>query len=470
MPTEPTVLVIEDDAETRRLMRRVLEEAAFAVVTEPSGERGLAHLAAHPVDCVLVDYRLLDMDGLNCLREIRGSHPQMPTIMVTGAGSQEVAVEAMKLGATDYVVKHRAYLRTVPGIVRAALGRSRLRGAADDGRRAERSTPAAADDVRTRYRTHGIIGGSQAMAGVVWSADRVARSNVSVLVEGETGTGKELLARAIHAESARAAQPFLAQNCAAIPETLLESELFGHVRGAFTGAERARPGLFVEADGGTLFLDEVGEMSAAMQAMLLRVLQDGVVRPVGGSTERRVDVRVIAATNRSLEAAGRRGTFRSDLLYRLRGFTIRLPPLRERREDVPLLAEHFLARWAALEGVAVPGFDARALVCLGSYAWPGNVRELEHEVHRLVLCSDGGRRITSDLLSPDILTAAPEADERPLREIVQEVETATIEERLRRHRYHRTRTAQSLGVTREWLWAKMRKLGLAGRDPSTDGE
>jgi len=289
-----------------------------------------------------------------------------------------------------------------------------------------------------------------------------------VLVEGETGTGKELLARAIHAESARAAQPFLAQNCAAIPETLLESELFGHVRGAFTGAERARPGLFVEADGGTLFLDEVGEMSAAMQAMLLRVLQDGVVRPVGGSTERRVDVRVIAATNRSLETAERRGTFRSDLLYRLRGFTIRLPPLRERREDVPLLAEHFLARWAALEGVAVPGFDARALACLGSYAWPGNVRELEHEVHRLVLCSDGGRRITSDLLSPDILTAAPEADERPLREIVQEVETATIEERLRRHRYHRTRTARSLGVTREWLWAKMRKLGLAGRDPSTD--
>jgi DNA-binding NtrC family response regulator len=465
MPADATVLVIEDDAETRRLMRRVLEEAAFAVVTEPSGERGLAYLAAHPVDCALVDYRLLDMDGLSCLREIRGSHPQLPTIMVTGAGSQEIAVEAMKLGAADYVVKHRAYLRTVPGIVRAALGRSRLRGAADDGRRAERAVPAAADDVRARYRHHGIIGDSQAMARVVWNADRVARSNVSVLLEGATGTGKELLARAIHAESLRATQPFLAQNCAAIPDTLLETELVGHGRGAFTGAERARPGLFVDADGGTLVLDEVGEMSAAMQAMLLRVLQDGVVRPVGGSTERRVDVRVVAATNRNLEAAERRGAFRSDLLYRLRGFTIRLPSLRERREDVPHLADHFLARWAALEGVSAPGFDARALACLASYAWPGNVRELEHEIHRLVLCSDDGRRITPELLSPDILTGAPEVDERPLREIVQEVEAATIEERLRRHRYHRTRTAHSLGVTREWLWAKMRKLGLAGRDP-----
>jgi DNA-binding NtrC family response regulator len=468
MATEPVVLVIEDDAETRRLMRRVLEEAAFAVVTEPSGQRGLAYLAAHPVDCALVDYRLLDMDGLDCLREIRGTHPQLPTIMVTGAGSQEIAVEAMKLGATDYVVKHRAYLRTVPGVVRAALGRSRLREAADDGRRAERPAPTAPDEVRARYRRHGIIGDSQVLARVVWSADRVARSNVSVLLEGETGTGKELLARAIHAESTRGALPFLAQNCAAIPETLLESELFGHVRGAFTGAERSRPGLFVEADGGTLLLDEVGEMSPAMQAMLLRVLQDGVVRPVGGSSERRVDVRVIAATNRDLEAAERRGAFRSDLLYRLRGFTIRLPALRERREDVPMLAEHFLGRWAALENTTAPAFEPRALAALASYAWPGNVRELEHEIHRLVLCADGAGRITPALLAPGILTAVPTADERPLREIVQEVEAATIEARLRRHRYHRGRTARSLGVTREWLWAKMRRLGLGGRTPGRD--
>jgi len=470
MPTDPTVLVIDDDAETRRLMRRVLEDAAFDVATEPSAERGLSFLASHAVACVLIDYRLLDMDGLSCLREIRGAHPQLPAIMVTGAGSQEVAVEAMKLGANDYVVKHRAYLRTVPGIVRAALGRHRLRDGATGAARAERQTPPAPDDVRARYRHRGIIGDSDALARVVWSADRVARSNVSVLLEGETGTGKELLARAIHAESPRAGQPFLAQNCAALPETLLESELFGHVRGAFTGADRARAGLLVDADGGTLFLDEVGEMSAAMQAMLLRVLQDGIVRPVGGSTERRVDVRVVAATNRSLEAAERRGTFRSDLLYRLRGFVIRLPPLRERRDDVPVLAEHFLERWTAIEGVAVPGFDPGTLACLASYAWPGNVRELEHEVHRLVLCTDPGRVIPPDLLPPDILTATAPEDERPLRDIVREVETATIEARLRRYRYHRGRTARSLGVTREWLWAKMRKLGLDGRGPEQDGD
>jgi DNA-binding NtrC family response regulator len=470
MPTEPTVLVIEDDAETRRLMRRVLEEAAFTVVTEASAERGLAHLAAQGADCVLVDYRLLDMDGLTCVREIRGARPELPIIMVTGAGSQEVAVEAMKLGASDYVVKHRAYLRTVPGIVRAALGRSRLGDGPGDGRRAGRPVPAAAADVRVRYRAHGIIGDSEALARVVWSADRVARSKVGVLLEGETGTGKELLARAIHAESARAGEPFLAQNCAALPETLLESELFGHVRGAFTGAERSRPGLFVEADRGTLFLDEVGEMSPAMQAMLLRVLQDGIVRPVGGSATRRVDVRVIAATNRDLEAAERRGAFRSDLLYRLRGFTIRLPPLRERREDVPVLARHFLARWAASEAVTIGDLAPRTLACLASYAWPGNVRELEHEIHRLVLCADGERPIGPDLLPPEILGTTPGDGERPLREIVREVEAATIESRLRRYRYHRGRTARSLGVTREWLWAKMRKLGLGARDPGADDD
>src|SRR5688572_27449144 len=468
MPTDPSVLVIEDDAETRRLMRRVLEDAGFEVVTEASGQRGLACLAHQPVDCVLVDYRLLDMDGLSCLREIRAGHPHLPAIMVTGAGSQEVAVEAMKLGATDYVVKHRAYLRTVPGIVRAALGRSRLREGHAERARGGRATPAAADEVRERYRRRGIIGDSEALARVVWNADRVARSSVSVLIEGETGTGKELLAQAIHAESPRAGGPFRAQNCAALPESLLESELFGHVRGAFTGAERARPGLFVEADGGTLFLDEVEEMSPAMQAMLLRVLQDGVVRPIGGGAERHVDVRVVAATNRSLEAAERRGAFRSDLLYRLRGFVIRLPPLRERREDVAPLAARFLARWTAIEGVATGGFDPRTLACLASYSWPGNVRELEHEIHRLVLCTDPGRRITPDLLPPEILMAAPQGDDRPLREIVREVEAATIEARLRRHRYHRARTARSLGVTREWLWAKMRKLGLGGRGPDAD--
>ena len=469
MANGPTVLVIEDDAETRRLTRRVLEDAGFAVVAEPSADRALAHLGAHAVDCVLVDYRLLDMDGLTCLREIRRHHPALPTVMVTGAGSQEIAVEAMKLGATDYVVKHRAYLRHVPGVLRAALGRTQLRDTAERSARAP--SPAVDDDLRARYRRRGIIGDSEALARVVWSADRVARSSASVLIDGETGTGKELLARAIHAESPRAAAPFRAQNCAALADTLLESELFGHVRGAFTGADRPHGGLFVDADGGTLFLDEVGEMSPAMQATVLRVLQDGIVRPVGGTAERRVDVRIVAATNRDLEAAARRGTFRHDLLYRLRGFAIRIPPLRERPEDVPVLAEHFLARWSEQEGIAVAGFDARTMACLCAYGWPGNVRELEHEIHRLVLCTDDGGRVPCGILSPRILAAAPhdEAD-LPLREIVREVETAVIEARLRKHRYHRGRTARSLEVSREWLWAKMRKLGLSGREPLPDDE
>jgi DNA-binding NtrC family response regulator len=296
--------------------------------------------------------------------------------------------------------------------------------------------------------------------------ERAAKSSIPILITGESGVGKEVIARAVHGSSERAGKPFVAVNCATLSETLLQSELFGHARSAFTGADRARPGLFVEADGGTLFLDEVGEMSPAMQAVLLRVLQDGIVRPVGGSTERRVDARVIAATNRDLDEAVHRGAFRSDLLYRLRGFTIRLPALRERREDVPALVQHFLERWAASEGVPVSRLAPRTLACLTAYGWPGNVRELEHEIHRLVLCADGTQAIAPDLLPPEILGAAADDGERPLREIVREVEAATIESRLRRYRYHRGATARSLGVTREWLWAKMRKLGLIARDPA----
>jgi len=432
-----------------------------------SARDGLAHLAANPVDCVLLDYRLPDADGLECLRTIRQRHPDLPVVLITGAGSEEVAVEAMKLGASDYLVKHGKYLVTVPVVVREALGRRELERTAAHYRSALRSSRREASrlrrELRERYRLDGIIGESAAIEQSLFLAERAAETRVTVLLEGETGTGKELFARAIHYHGPRARGPFLAQNCAALPEGLLESELFGHVRGAFTGAERARRGLFEEADGGTLFLDEVGEASPAIQAKLLRVLQDGEVRPVGGNGERKVDVRVIAASNGDLGEAARERRFRPDLYYRLRVFPIRLPALRERRGDIRLLALHLLERISAREGKTLRGFDARALRLLERYPWPGNVRELENEIHRLVLCAEPGERITPDLLAAWIVEGAPPAaggGTRPLKEIVREVELATIRARLREHGYHRAATARSLGMTRESLWAKLRQLGF----------
>jgi DNA-binding NtrC family response regulator len=464
-----TILLIEDHEDTARLIARALRAAPepFAVTSVLSARDGLAQLTEGTVDCVLLDYRLPDADGLDCLRKIRQQHPDLPVVIITGSGSEEVAVEAMKLGATDYVVKHGKYILTVPVVVREALGRRELARAAARYRNALRSTRREVtrlrNELRERFRLEGIIGESAAIEQSLELAERAAQAEVTVLIEGESGTGKELFARAIHYHGPRARGPFVAQNCAALPETLLESELFGHVRGAFTGAERHRRGLFEEAAGGTLFLDEVSETSPAIQAKLLRVLQDKEVRPVGSNGGRTVDVRVIAATNRDLREAVHEGTFRLDLYYRLRVFPLPVPPLRERREDIRLLAVHFLEQLGAQEHKHLRGFEPAALQLMERYAWPGNVRELQNEVHRLVLCAEEEERIPAALLAPWILEGAPTGADgaRPLKEIVREVELATIRARLREHGYHRSATARSLGITREALWAKIRQLGFA---------
>jgi len=468
MPMPPTVLLIEDSADTARLISGALHAASghFEVPTASSGRAGMEYLAEHPVDCVLLDYRLPDLDGLECLRRLRHDHPEVPVVMITGAGSEELAVEAMKLGATDYVVKHGKYLVTVPVVVRGALGRRELERTAahcrSELRRSRREVCRLRRELRERYRLDGIVGESAAIEHALFLAERAAQTRASVLLEGETGTGKELFARAIHYHGPRARGPFLAQNCAALPETLLESALFGHIRGAFSGADRSHRGLFAEADGGTLFLDEIGEATASIQAKLLRVLEDGEVRPVGGETIRKVDVRIIAATNRDLEEAVRAGTFRQDLLYRLRVFPIRLPPLRERRDDIRPLAVHLLEHMTTAEAKPLRGFHPRTLRALERYAWPGNVRQLANEIHRLVLCAEPGEWIMPELLASWIVedTAAPADGARALKEIVREVELATILARLREHGYHRSATARSLGMTRESLWAKLRLLGF----------
>ncbi|HWA71375.1 MAG TPA: sigma 54-interacting transcriptional regulator [Polyangiaceae bacterium] len=320
---------------------------------------------------------------------------------------------------------------------------------------------------RERARSDGgeIVGKSRAMSELFAQLDKVVDTRVSVLIHGETGTGKELIASALHQRSKRRDKLFVAQNCAAFPENLLESELFGHKRGAFTGATEEKKGLFEIADGGTLFLDEIGEMPLTLQGKLLRALQEGEVRQVGGTTTKQVDVRIVAATNRDLDVEVRAGRFREDLYYRLRVFPVRVPPLRERRDDVPLLARYFLARYTAEFGKSVEGFTDAALNVLSAHDWPGNVRELENEVQRLVIQADPGEAIDAPLLSPrirqveDLLLGAGTA-KGTLREMVDQVERQILIEALREHGNNKTAAAKTLGITREGLHKKLKQLGV----------
>ena len=321
---------------------------------------------------------------------------------------------------------------------------------------------------RERQRSDGveIVGQSKAMSELFRQLDKVVDTRVSVLVQGETGTGKELIASALHYRSKRRDKLFVAQNCAAFPENLLESELFGHKRGAFTGATEEKKGLFEVADGGTLFLDEIGEMPLALQAKLLRALQEGEIRPLGGTVARQVDVRIVAATNRELEAEVQAGRFREDLYYRLKVFPVRVPPLRDRRDDIPLLAEHFLKRYTAEFGKPVQGFSKDALALLSAHDWPGNVRELENEVQRLVIQAEPNESIGPELLSPrirqveDLLLGAATA-KGTLKEMVDQVERQILIEALREHGNNKTAAAKTLGITREGLHKKLKQLGVA---------
>jgi DNA-binding NtrC family response regulator len=468
------ILVVDDDSETTARMADALRQAGddWEVRCAASAKEALAAARDPHVDCVLLDYRLPDVDGLSCLRELRQIRPDVPVVMVTGAGSEGVAVEAMKLGAADYVVKHGTYVQVVPGIVREVLGRRALaRLGAEPALRAPvaRELPTLDQAVLARFQSEGLIARSPAMLRLFALIERAAQSRATVLIEGESGSGKELCARAVHAHGPRAAAPFLAQNCAAVPESLLESELFGHVRGAFTGADRNHRGLFEQADGGTLFLDEIGEASPSVQAKLLRVLQEREVRPIGTTASQPVDVRLVAATNRDLRRDIADGRFRLDLLYRLRVFPIVVPPLRERPEDVAGLAEHFLAAIEREEGRKTGGFEPATLTVLARYAWPGNVRELQNEVHRLVLCAEPDETLAPDMLAPWILEEVPASamTDTPLRDLIRQVEAAIIQSRLREHGYRRAATARSLGITREALWAKLRQLGIVPPGPRT---
>ena len=453
--TQLHILLVEGDPQQATLTRQALlgTESGVGVIIAAGLGLALTALRDPAIACVVTDLRLPDAEGVSIVRALRGARRGLPIIVVTGTGSEELAVAALKMGAADYLSKHARYAERLPCLVREALGCSVLAGVEE--------TSGVGYCGRAPAEDHALVASTVSMRATLALVERAASSAVPVLIEGETGTGKELLARAVHQRGPRRHAPFLVQNCAAISETLLESELFGHLRGAFTGADRGRRGLFEEAGDGTVFLDEIAEARPAVQAKLLRVVQHEEVKAVGADRARRVRARIIAATNRPLEVEARAGRFRPDLFYRLAVFPILVPPLRHRMADLPELIAHFLARFERREGRATGGLDPAALRALQAYAWPGNVRELENEVHRLVISVASGQRICRHHLARRIREADPTVEE-PLGRMLRRVEIALIRQRLQQQPT-KSAAARSLGITREALYAKMRRLGMSPR-------
>jgi len=443
------ILVVDDDAVTCRLLAEVLGRDGAAVIGESDSRRALARAAEESFDLAIVDVQMPEMDGLALLRGLRDRLPNLPIVIMTAFGSIDTAVQAIASGAVDYVSKPMN-LEEIRTTVRRALGRRA---------EAQAALPPAGEEL------DGVVGRSPAMVEVYKTIARVAPGRSTVLILGESGTGKELVARAIHEHSPRRRRPFVAVDCGALTETLLESELFGHVRGAFTGAVGDKPGLFAEADGGTILLDEIGDVSAALQAKLLRVLQEQQVRPVGGTEWRTVDVRVIAATNRDLAAAVVAGRFREDLFYRLKVVTVTLPPLRERGEDVPLLVEHLVRRAARECRKQVVGVSEPTLALLRTYHWPGNVRELAHVLERGVALAQQDVLTVEDLPgelrrpSPARAATAVLADRPTLEELKRRYVRGVLEE----SGGNVTRAASVLGVDRRSLYRMLQRYGLMPR-------
>jgi DNA-binding NtrC family response regulator len=445
-----TVLVVDDERNIQVTLSRALALEGYAVETAGGGREALEKIAALPVDVVVMDVRMPDLDGLAVLEKARQMRPGLPVLVMSGHGSIETVRTAFKLGAFDYLEKPITEKEKLVVAVRNAL---RLRSLAEENA-----------ELRREVGPGEMIGRSPAMAKLQDLVRRAAPSEGRVLVTGENGTGKELGARAIHDQSKRRDRAFVKLNCAAVPAELIESELFGHERGAFTGAVAARKGKFELADGGTLFLDEVGDMPPAMQAKVLRVLQEGEFERVGGQATLRCDVRVVAATNKDLGEEVRAGRFREDLFYRLNVVPIPAPPLRERREDVPELAARFLEEACARNGRRAMSFTRDGLAALQVHDWPGNVRELRNLVERLAILCDG-----PELGPDDVATVLPGA-RRPraerfrsgasFHELVEEAEREIILGALEKHAENISETARALGLERSHLYKKMRALGV----------
>jgi DNA-binding NtrC family response regulator len=429
------------------------------VLTARDANEALAIVSAEPVELVLADVRMPGLSGLELVRQIRDLAPDLPCIVITGYGGADQSVEALRAGAFWYLEKpfEQARLDVIRRLVEQAIEVGRLKA---ENRMLQ-------NQLRSRYRFESIVGNSPALRAVLDVVAKVADSDSTVLVTGESGTGKELIARAIHYNSGRADRMFVTVNCGAIPEELLESELFGHVKGAFTNAVSRRQGRFEVADGGTIFLDEIGDMSPNLQVKLLRVLQDGTFEPVGSSKTLAVDVRVVAATNQNLEEAIRERRFREDLFYRLNVIPIEVPPLRERRDDIPLLAQHFLDVANQDKDQKVDGFTREALERICAYPWPGNVRELENLVERLVILEREGE-IGVEALPEALRHPPPPQPNAPrlppsglsFREVVDDFETDLILQALEHTQWNKNAAARMLRLNRTTLIEKIKKKGL----------
>ncbi len=447
------IMVVDDDKNTRRLIEDVLNKTLqYSVVQISNGEACLKKLEEEDVDLVLLDLQMPGIDGLETLKLIREKQKQLPVVIMTAHGTIEKAVATMKMGSYDFLTKPFASER-LKVTVKNALEASAL----------ETEVLTLRSELKERYCFENIVGQSGVMQEVFRAVEKIVDSDVTVLIQGESGTGKELIARAIHNHSSnRKSRPFVAVNCTALPESLLESELFGHEKGAFTGAISRRVGKFEQADGGTVFLDEIGEMSLSTQAKILRVLQEREFERVGGNELVRVNIRLISATNKKLDEEVHKGTFREDLFYRVSVFPIKLPPLRDRKEDIPLLCAHFFRRYGDREKKEITGITPEAIKVLMGYHWPGNVRELENAIERAVVIANT-LDITIEDLPPHIVTIGKDEmvdQDGTLPQWIEKLEVEVLRKTLLEFEGNITQAARKLGIGRATIYRKAKKHNL----------
>jgi len=466
----PKILVVDDEINICRSVEKILTKGGIRVRTALNGQDALTLLAAEAFDAVLTDLKMSRLGGMEVLRRAKELNPGMPVIVMTGYASVSSAVEVMKLGAVDYLPKPFTP-DEIRAVVRQALGATRDSGI----------PPASPGGFRPRSMTHQLIGNSPKIQQVISMVAKVAPTDSTVLVCGESGTGKELIARAIHANSERREKVFFAVDCATLTSNLLESELFGHVRGAFTGAERDKEGIFQLADQGTVFLDEIGNISLEVQGKLLRFLENREFWPLGASAPRKVDIRLIFATNRNLEELVKAGLFREDFYYRIFVYPILLPPLRERTSDILLIADHFLRHYSRQINKPLKGFDAGAEARLADYDWPGNVRQLRNVIERAAILCEGDRLAVTDLGLPEPVAASPDPAargprtrddlKRLKREIrrraVEEVEKNFLLQALAENGWNVTRASKATGLQRTNFQNLLKKHGINARQPRT---
>jgi DNA-binding NtrC family response regulator len=451
----PTILIVEDEPKMLRLLELNLAEQGYTIRTAQDAESALRLLRQEKIDLVLTDLRLPGMDGLEFLQAVKRANAHFPVIMMTAYGTVETAVDAMKAGASDYVLKPFS-MEEITLLVQKELDIHRLR----------EENLSLREALGKRFEFRNIVAKSPGMQEVLATVERVGPANSTVLLGGESGVGKDLIARAIHQHSRRASGPFVKINCTAIPENLLESELFGYEKGAFTGAVSSKPGKFELADKGTIFLDEIGDVPTAIQVKLLRVLQEREFERLGGTRTLKVDVRVVAATNQDLRAALEQGTFREDLYYRLNVVPISIPPLREHKEDIPYLVDHFIERFARESGKPIQGVTPAALKMLMDFHWPGNVRELENILERAVALSTGTVIDAGDIrldLSPSKpgREASGSVPFPPEGTTLEQLEDEIIKEALRRANGNKSQAARLLGLSRNALRYRLSKMGLS---------